>query len=569
MTHRALAASLLPAVLLFNCKEHSTSSAAIALGQPLPELEFLAADGSTPSLSALAEKDQPQPGLLAIRLVAGWCGTCQWHAANTSSMLPSDVKNRVRVLDVILAGEDNGPPVQTDIAAWAARGDGTATVVADTAFQLAPLFPKRAALPWVALVDARTMTPWTALTDPGPDAFTNAVQDALARLDGVSARAHAASARYDGHFTRQQWDMIRATALPSAAASDPTNKYESLPEAIAFGKALFLDGDLSPSPKKVSCSSCHPANMLFQDGKDQPPEGVGSVPRNVPSILFASEQRWHFWDGRADSLWSQATMPIEAPVEMGSSRLFVAHVIHEKYQATYEAIFGALPALGDKARFPSAGMPGGAAWQAMADADRAAVNRVFANVGKSLAAYERSLRPLPNALDRYAAGEVGALSSAEKEGLVAFFAAGCPQCHHGPRLSDSSFHVLRFPTGQSDRQGDRGRIDGIPTLLENEFLRSGAFSDAPATPISPSTGAGLLGAFKTPTLRGVAFTAPYGHGGSYGGLGATIQAHQKGGLPADSPYAVGTSEPWVPEFDVGLIPMIESFLQTLRADLPQ
>ncbi len=570
-TYRAFAAAFLPALLLIGCGKSSSPTstpAAVALNQPLPSVSFMAADGSSTSLSSYSETSQAQPHLLMIRLVAGWCGTCQWHAANTSSMLPSGMKDRVRVLDVVLAGQDNGPPVQADITAWATLGDGTATVVADPSFQLAGLFPSRAALPYVALVDSRTLTPWTALVNPEPDAVTNAVQAAVARLDGTSAPAPVSSALYDGLFTRKQWDLIRAMALPSAPTSDPTNKYESVPEVIAFGQTLFSDGDLSPSSKKVSCSSCHPSNMLFQDGKDQPPEGVGSLGRNAPTLLLTSEQRWHFWDGRADSSWSQATMPIEADVEMGSSRLYVAHVIHDKHQATYEALFGALPPLTDATRFPAAGMPGTAAWQGMTDADRIAVNRVFANVGKSLAAYERSLFPLPSALDQYAAGSVNALTSDEKAGLQAFFTAGCAQCHHGPRLSDGSFHVLRFPTGNPDRTPDNGRIDGIPALLAGDFLKSSLYSDAPTAPLSVSSGPGLLGAFKTPMLRGVAFTAPYGHGGTYGGLGATIQAHQQGGLPASSPYAVGTTEPWVPEFDTVLIPQIETFLQTLRLDLP-
>jgi len=370
----------------------------------------------------------------------------------------------------------------------------------------------------------------------------------------------------DGRFTRDAWELIHDMALTTS--SDPTNAHESDAATIALGKALFFDGDLSPSSKKVSCGSCHLPDLLFQDGKDQAPEGVGSGARNVPSVVLAADQRWLFWDGRADSPWAQAIMPIEDPNEMGSSRLFVSHVLGTKYRAAYEAIFGELPPLDEQARFPSAGKPGDPAWDAMAAGDRTLVNRVFSNVGKALAAYEHSLRPLPNALDQYAQGKLDALSTAEKDGLGAFFAAGCAQCHYGPRLTDDSFHALRFPTGRPDRAGDRGRIDGIPKLLASEFRRSGAFSDAPTTRTEPTSSPALLGAFKTPGLRGVGFTLPYGHGGSFGGLVSTLDAHRTGGVSADNSSAVGSPETWLVEFDAALTPKIVAFLQTLRADVP-
>ena len=68
--------------------------------------------------------------------------------------------------------------------------------------------------------------------------------------------------------------------------------------------------------------------------------------------------RWMFYDGRADSLWSQALDPTEAPNEYGSSRLFIAHTIAQYYQPQYEAIFGPMPPLDDTTRFPPSGMPG-------------------------------------------------------------------------------------------------------------------------------------------------------------------------------------------------------------------
>jgi cytochrome c peroxidase len=561
---QTLSSALVVALAVTGCAPRTPTT--IAVGQSLPELSFLDAEGASTSLSAYTEAGKASPHVLAVRLVAGWCGTCQWHAANTRSMLPDVLEQRVRVLDVVLAGEDNGPPVSADATAWAARGDRVATVVTDSTFQLAPLFPARAALPLIALVDTRTMTPTLVLSNPGPEVFTDALRAAVAKVDGASPPVSTTPSLADGRFTRDAWELIQAMAL-TTPSTDPSNAYESDVAAIALGKTLFFDGDLSSSSKKVSCGACHPPELLFQDGKDQAPEGVTSGSRNVPSVILAADQRSLFWDGRADSPWSQAIMPIEDPSEMGSSRLFVAHVIAAKYRAPYEAIFGALPPLEESGRFPAAGKPGDAAWEAMAAADRALVNRLFANVGKALAAYEHSLRPLPNALDRYAQGQLEALTEAEKDGLAAYFAAGCAQCHYGPRLTDDSFHALRFPTGRPDRAADRGRVDGIPKLLASEFLRSGAFSDAPSAPVVPATGPGLLGAFKTPGLRGVPFTLPYGHGGCFGGLTSTLDAHRTGGVAADSPSTVGTAEPWLVEFDAASTTAIIAFLKTLRADV--
>lgn len=566
MDRLSLAPSLVVAVALTACSPRTSVGTAVAVGQPLPELTFQDAEGASTSLWAYAEAGKDSPHLLAVRVVAGWCGTCQWHAANTRSMLSDALEQRVRVLDVVLANEDNGPPSAADVITWVARGDGVATVVIDASFQLAPLFPSRAALPLIALVDTRTMTPTLVLSNPSPETFTDALRAAVAKVDGASPPSSTAPNLADGRFTRDAWEMIRAMAL-TTASTDPTNAFESDAATIALGKSFFFDGDLSSSSKKVSCGACHPPELLFQDGKDQAPEGVSSGSRNVPSVILAADQRSLFWDGRADSPWSQAIMPIEDPTEMGSSRLFVAHVIKAKYRAPYEAIFGALPALEDAGRFPAEGKPGDPAWESMAAGDRTLVNRLFANVGKAIAAYEHSLRPLPNALDRYAQGKLDALTEAEKDGLAAYFAAGCAQCHYGPRLTDDSFHALRFPTGRPDRAADRGRIDGIPKLLASEFLRSGAFSDAPSAPVTPSTGPGLLGAFKTPGLRGVAFTLPYGHGGGFGGLTSTLDAHRTGGVAADNSSTVGAAEPWLVEFDAASTPAIIAFLKTLRADL--
>jgi len=176
----------------------------------------------------------------------------------------------------------------------------------------------------------------------------------------------------------------------------------------------------------------------------------------------------------------QALGPFENPKEFNSSRLFVAHNIYDRYKPLTKTIFGVMPMLADMARFPAAGKPETSNWEMMTANDQKIVTQVYVNIGKSIAAYERTLRVKPNALDQYIGGDTNALTVEQKKGLRSFFTLGCAECHYGPRLTDDAFHIVRFPTGRQDGVADRGRSDGIVQLLANEFLGTGEFSDAPS-----------------------------------------------------------------------------------------
>lgn len=148
-----------------------------------------------------------------------------------------------------------------------------------------------------------------------------------------------------------------------------------------------------------------------------------------------------------------------------------------------------------------------------------ALDRVAANVGKALEAFERQLRPEPTRLDRYLRqlqdGDSGTpvLSAAERAGLRLFIGRGnCLRCHQGPLLSNHGFHNTGLP-GSFEGQPDSGRATGLPRALADPYNCSGAYSDAApsacphlefARPHAPE----LLGAFKVPSLRAVGATAP-------------------------------------------------------------
>jgi cytochrome c peroxidase len=337
--------------------------------------------------------------------------------------------------------------------------------------------------------------------------------------------------------------------LVDAPPSDATNEYGDRSAAAALGKRLFSDQQLSPSGS-VSCATCHDPTKAFSDGKGQA-IGVATGDRNSPPVAVAAHARWQFWDGRADTLWMQALGPFENDKEFASSRLYVAQQIVARYSADYDAVFGEKYPLPDLSALPASGKPGDTAWQSIPGDQRDAVTRIYVNVGKAIAAFEQSIRLQPNALDRYAGGDKGALTKEQKNALQVFMINGCAQCHWGPRLTDDAFHVIRFPTGRQDRAADRGRIDFFQGLALAEFVASSKWSDAPASAklLTFPTDASMLGAFKTPTLRGLPQSAPYGHGGTFTTLLEVAKHYGTRAKDVGEDRATGEVEPWVPEFD--------------------
>jgi cytochrome c peroxidase len=228
------------------------------------------------------------------------------------------------------------------------------------------------------------------------------------------------------------------------------------------------------------------------------------------------------------------------------------------YAKTYRAVFPDAP-LPDERQLPRAGKPGDAAYTALSGADQDAVTRVFVNVGKAIAAFERTLRPEPSRLDAYTAGDLTALSPMEKQGMSVFLGVGCMQCHWGPRLTDDAFHVTRTPTGRPDGVADRGCADGLVKLRASEFRTSSQWSDAQDAPRAP---VGAVGAFKTPSLRGVARGAPYGHGGELATLGDVMTSYGTGGVPSSDGRSTGTREPWLVRFGTTAQWSIATFLKS-------
>lgn len=343
-------------------------------------------------------------------------------------------------------------------------------------------------------------------------------------VDGTTEDACSLGLSLDEAGCAELVAMVR----PAAPPPSPNNAYADDLAAATLGHQVFFDARFS-SNNNVRCATCHQPERAFGD-QLATAVGLGAVPRNTPTALDAGWQRWPFWDGRADSVWSQPLFAIESDSEMGTTRLAVAHRIARSYASMYEPVFGPLPPLDDTVRFPANGKPGDAAWSAMTEADRDAINRVFANVGKALEAYQRRLVTGPSRFDRFLLGEP-TLDADEQRGAAVFVRARCTSCHAGPALSDARFHNL----GLAGDPGDpRGRARGIEILLANEFSAGGPYADGPPpADFPPAIAPEDLGAFATPSLRNVATTAPYGHDGRWASLEEAIDAHLAGGDTPD------------------------------------
>lgn len=342
-------------------------------------------------------------------------------------------------------------------------------------------------------------------------------------------------------WSAQELSTIASMQLKEAGArpADPSNAHEARTEAVALGRALFNDVRLSRNGK-VACASCHSADNQFQDGRKLG-QGVVTGQRRTMPVMGAAHAPFLFWDGRKDSLWSQALGPLEDAAEHGTNRVGVVQVLRQHYGPQYRAVFGAFPEWG---RLPAAASPNGddaerQAWEAMPAASRDAVNRVFANLGKAIAAYERQVGYGESRFDRYAAATVAgdgrgqeALTAQEVRGLRLFLGKGqCVTCHNGPMMTDHAFHNTGVPPLNPARP-PRGRADAIAKLLADEFNCLGKYSDAKPGECGElqflaTDDPGQLGAFRTPSLRNVAARAPYMHAGQFATLQEALEHYAR------------------------------------------
>ncbi|MEO1202910.1 MAG: cytochrome c peroxidase [Pseudomonadota bacterium] len=378
-------------------------------------------------------------------------------------------------------------------------------------------------------------------------------------------------------------EVSRITALRLESSEPPgsvSNRYADDARAAALGERLFFDASFSPDGT-LSCASCHEPDHYFTDGKPRA-EGVHRTGRHTPTVVGSGFQTWFYWDGRRDSLWSQALVPFEAPDEMGGSRTRVVRAIadDEVYRRQYEQVFGALPESVAAGRFPEQAGPLGDsgmrdAWFRIPEPVRRDINRVYVNLGKALEAFQRTLS-IPRArfddyADALAAGDPKAdrlLSRDERAGLRLFVdveKTHCLRCHNGPRLTNDGFSNIGTGSFEGDNL-DFGRVFGLRAVMTDEFNCAGPYSDADPDDclhlkfLNRNAHVPLEGAFKVPSLRNVANTAPYMHDGRFADLDAVIEHYRN---PPDS---AGDHELVALELSDREARQLAAFLETLSAE---
>ena len=420
-----------------------------------------------------------------------------------------------------------------------------------------------------AMVRVRDARAFAMLVSVVPSMLANTA------ISAASARDVSPSA---ARWSQAERETLRSMSLASLGPvpADPSNRYADDVAAAQLGHRLFFDARLS-SNGEVSCASCHVPARDFQDGKPLA-NGVGTTSRRTMPVAGTAYSPWQFWDGRSDSQWSQALGPLESAVEHGGDRTQYAHLVASEYRQAYEAIFGRLP---DLTRAPAHAGPvadsaRAAAWARVSASGRDDISRVYANIGKAIAAYERQITFTPSRFDRYVDAELGgrthasadAFSRDEESGLRLFIGkANCVTCHTGALLTDNHFHNTGVAVSTSVLAPDSGRTTGARQAVTGEFNCTSRYSDAKAEDceelrFAVTEGHELVRAFKTPSLRGVAGRAPYMHAGQIATLADVVAHYDR--APA-APFGHSELKP------LRLTPderrQLEAFLRTLSSPL--
>ncbi len=380
---------------------------------------------------------------------------------------------------------------------------------------------------------------------------------------------------------------LRLGAL-AVLAQDPGNLVSQQTEAAEFGAQLFFSPALSREGT-LACASCHRPEWFFTDRRATA-HGRAPLTRNTPSLVGVAYEQWWYWDGRADSLWSQALQPLEAAAEMGNSRTAIVRTVltAPNLAARYRQMFGPSPL--PLAQLPAHASPLGspaerAAWERLSEQTAHEVNRVFSNLGKAIAAYEATLQSGESRFDRYVdallAGVVPAadarLTPQEQRGLRVFISgrSGCLSCHHGPRFTDRRFHNVG--TGNlGERNQDLGRYAGREQLQANPFNCRSRYASHPPNATGNACDHlsrmyrnevdGLMrGAFRTPSLRNVAQTAPYMHDGRFATLDEVMQHYREPPDKAQHRHELDALRE-ISDEDVAAM---NSFLRTLSGPTPR
>jgi cytochrome c peroxidase len=272
------------------------------------------------------------------------------------------------------------------------------------------------------------------------------------------------------------------------------------PAKIELGKKLFFDRRLS-GDGTMSCATCHDPENSFSDGL----EISLNYPttrnwRNSPTLIGVGFQKHLFHDGRASSLEEQALFPMMSAFEMNQNLDFMEEEIRSvpEYVAEFTTVFG--------------------------DSD---ITRE--RIAMAIASFERSLVSRNSPLDRFLDGDKNALSAEALQGYKIFTGKGkCTQCHNSVNLADDRFHVLNVEENPEHLQDPRIAATRRFVAKVYHFEEYRTLAEDPGRYLITKDQKDWK-AFRTPTLREIAGTAPYMHNGIYATLDEVIEFFNKGG----------------------------------------
>jgi cytochrome c peroxidase len=288
-----------------------------------------------------------------------------------------------------------------------------------------------------------------------------------------------ASGRSDGTGMKPAGPTLSQSAVPlgleDPSAFIPADNPQTA-KKVELGRLLFFDKRLSRNDT-IACASCHLPDKGFADGKPVS-TGINKLRggRSAPASINRVYSKGQFWDGRAETLEEQSVGPFVSPVEHG----FIDHdelVAKMKqiagYRKLFQEVFGR--------------------------------EIVVADVGRAIASFQRTILSGNSAVDKFdMGGDEKALTESAQRGLELFRGkARCTRCHSGFNFSDEKFHNLGI--GWDTNTVDLGRY----MVTKN-----------------PED----IGAFKTPTLREIARTAPYMHDGRFKTLEEVVEFYNRGGI---------------------------------------
>jgi cytochrome c peroxidase len=285
-------------------------------------------------------------------------------------------------------------------------------------------------------------------------------------------------------------------------------------DKIKLGEKLFLDKRFS-STGTVSCSTCHDPGKAFTDSPLKTSQGINKLrgTRNAPTVVNAAYMTRQFWDGRSPDLEDQARHPFLNPVEMGlKDHEPILKIVRTDpaYTQAFKSVFGK-------------------------SGDQITIKEVT----QAIASFERTIVAGDSPFDRwYFGGAKQGMTPQQVRGFKLFVGQGrCVSCHVIEQtqalFTDSRFHNIGVGINAISREVPR---------LAGEFLQSKATGkDVDVAVLSDPKTSELgrfavteqfdeMGAFKTPTLRNVAVTAPYMHDGSLKTLKEVVVHYNNGGV---------------------------------------